>query len=127
MGKQILMTSGDAKCSSTHTSLPSAISASASSSKTFLIGGAQLYNLSLTSSPPLINRMLLTRVESADGSDIACDTFLEDFTTHTDEYGKETWALASHKELEEYVGFEVQEGDIEEKGFRYRFEMWVRI
>lgn len=131
---------GDAKNSTSHTSLESAIASSSSSSssssnntsRTYLIGGAQLYNLSLTSSPSLINRLLLTRVQSADGSDIECDTYLEDFTSHlkpspdgstaTDK----AWRLASHAELEEYVGFEVQQGEVEEKGFKYRFELWVR-
>ena len=72
-----------------------------------------------------MNRVLLTRVTGSDAGDIECDTFLEDFTAHTKPDGGKTWRLASHKELEEYIGFEVQEGEVAEKGFRYRFELWV--
>jgi dihydrofolate reductase len=31
-----------------------------------------------------------------------------------------------HKTLEDFVGFEVPEGEVEEKGVRYRFELWER-
>jgi hypothetical protein len=31
-----------------------------------------------------------------------------------------------HKTLEEFVGFQVPEGEVEEKGVRYRFELWER-
>lgn len=75
----------------------------------------------------MVDRVLLTRITT----DVECDTFLDDFTSRTAENGEEgregkkVWRIASHKELEEYVGFEVKEGEVEEKGFRYRFEMWV--
>jgi dihydrofolate reductase len=70
--------------------------------------------------------VLLTRITN----EVECDTCLDDFTsrtTTTSESGEESkmWRLASHKELEEYVGFEVKEGEVEEKGFKYRFELWV--
>lgn len=31
-----------------------------------------------------------------------------------------------HSALEEFVGFQVPEGEVEEKGVRYRFELWER-
>jgi dihydrofolate reductase len=75
----------------------------------------------------MVDRVLLTRITN----DVECDTFLDDFTNRTTgpgeggKEGKKVWRIASHKELEEYVGFEVKEGEVEEKGFKYRFEMWV--
>lgn len=101
---------------STHSSLPSALSSIQAESRAFLIGGSQLYNLSLQSTPPLVNRVLLTRVLS----DFECDTYLYDFSNDND--GQ--WLKASHEELCKWIGFEVQE-DNEEKGVRYRYEMWV--
>lgn len=81
--------------------------------RVFLIGGAQLYNEML---PAHVDRVLLTRVlESLD-----CDVFLDDFTK------MEGWRRASHVELREWVGWEVPEGEVEEKGLRYRYEMWVK-
>ena len=126
----MLISRGGAKYSTSHSSLSAAISASSSSSSSssrrFLIGGAQLYNDSLTSSPPLVNRVLLTRITGSHSGDIECDTFLEDFVSHTQSDGSKAWRLASHKELQEYIGFECQEGEVEEKGYRYRFELWER-
>jgi dihydrofolate reductase len=81
-----------------------------------LIGGSQLYSSALKSSPPLVDRVLLTRILS----DFECDTYLEDFAAIDPK-----WALASHAELCQWVGFEVPEGEIGEKGTNYRFEMWV--
>ena len=85
--------------------------------RAFLIGGAQLYNLALQAKPPLVDRVLLTRVLS----EFECDTFLHDFSAQT-----EVWRLASHGELCEWVGWDVPEGEVEEKGVKYRYEMWVR-
>lgn len=67
-----------------------------------------------------MNRVLLTRINS----DIECDTFLNDFAAQ-EIGGRRVWRLASHPELEEWVGFEVPKGEVEEKGIKYRFEMWV--
>ena len=36
------------------------------------------------------------------------------------------WRRASHKDLEDFVGFEVVEGDQKEKDVVYEFQMWVR-
>ena len=61
-----------------------------------------------------LNRVLLTRVLS----DFECDTFLYDFVND----GK--WVKSSHEELCNWIGFEVEEEN-EEKGIKYRYEMWV--
>jgi dihydrofolate reductase len=87
-----------------------------STHRTFLIGGSQLYSLAFSSSPPLVTRVLLTRILS----DFECDTYLEDFAAQD-----KRWTLANHAELSQWVGFDVPEGEIEEKGTRYRFEMWI--
>ncbi|GAA5885610.1 hypothetical protein JCM6882_007493 [Rhodosporidiobolus microsporus] len=114
--------------STTHSSPPS-------TNRTFLIGGAQLYNLALTepsspSSPYLANRILLTRLltEYPD-----CDTFLHDFTSDVDGEGKKVWRQASLEELRDWAGWEVPEGPQTEKDkvgekaeVQYEYQMWVR-
>ncbi|TXT07131.1 hypothetical protein VHUM_03301 [Vanrija humicola] len=105
---------GDAALTTPHNSLEAAISSVPDSThRTFLIGGAQLYNQSL---PQHVDRVLLTRVLES----LPCDAFLDDFTAD------KRWRRAPHAELREWVGWEVPEGDVEEKGIRYRFEMWVK-
>ena len=79
------------------------------------MGGAQLYELALTSSPPTVDRVLLTRILT----EFECDTFLTDFIRD------KAWSRASHAELCEWVGWEVPEGELEEKGVKYRYEMWM--
>ena len=102
----------------TFDSLPSALSSLSSdgsgSGRGFLIGGSQLYNLALQSSPPLVDRVLLTRVLS----EFECDTFLYDFASDP------KWTKSTHEELCRWIGFEVDEEN-EEKGIRYRYEMWT--
>ncbi|KAM0791778.1 hypothetical protein ACM66B_004041 [Microbotryomycetes sp. NB124-2] len=97
--------------------------------RTFLIGGAQLYNqvMSEPSSDVYnLGRILLTRVKT-DFDD--CDAFLDSLKML--ETGKE-WKRSSHQELQDWVGFEVPEGDQIEKdriGGRdvvYEFQMWTR-
>lgn len=65
----------------------------------------------------MVDRVLLTRVET----DFGCDTFLHDFAADRD-----IWKLASHAQLCEWAGWDVPAGEIEEKGVKYRYEMWVR-
>lgn len=105
--------------------------------RAFLIGGAQLYNLTLTeppsaSSPYLANRILLTRLLTEYDD---CDTFLHDFAADADAEGKKVWRKASLKELREWAGWEVPEGTQSEKDkmvkegekmVDYVYEMWVR-
>jgi dihydrofolate reductase len=115
---------------SSHTSLESALSSLPKGThRTFLIGGSQLYSLALDPPPPspsasttsptqhLVDRILLTRVLTP----FACDTFFTDFAATGN------WRQASHGELQEWVGGEVQPGEVEEKGVKYRFEMWIRV
>jgi len=37
-----------------------------------------------------------------------------------------TWKQTSHAELVNWVGFDVPEGEQEEQGVRYEFQMWIR-
>lgn len=50
-----------------------------------------------------------------------CDVFLPDFAA-----AGEGWARSTHGELVRWVGWDVPEGVVEEKGVQYRYEMWVR-
>lgn len=103
--------------------------------RTFLIGGAQLYNQSLSPSPStssssqlpyLVNRVLLTRLLTEYEG---CDTFLHPFTEDSE------WKRASHDELKDWAGWDVPEGvqkekdrmvKDEEKIVEYEFQMWVK-
>ncbi|SCV73582.1 BQ2448_7508 [Microbotryum intermedium] len=95
--------------------------------RVFLIGGAQLYTLGLTTHSKLFktDRILLTRIKTEFKN---CDAFFTDFIK--DEPGK--WSRASHDELCEWVGFEVPKGDQKEKDrtrgemVEYEFQMWIR-
>jgi dihydrofolate reductase len=114
-GRQNLMNRNGAPSSSTHSSLGSALSTLKPETRAFLIGGSQLYNATLDpTSQSNLDRVLLTRVLS----DFECDTFLYDFVND----GR--WVQSSHQELIEWIGFEVEEEN-EEKGVKYRYEMWV--
>ena len=108
-----------------HSSLPSAISSfdAATTPKAFLIGGAQLYTQGLEPSTPLVKRILLTRVLSPP---FECDTFLTDFQAQKDGSGQSIWRQATHQALCEFIGFEVTDAEVEEKGVKYRYEMWER-
>ncbi|WVQ79923.1 hypothetical protein IAT38_002024 [Cryptococcus sp. DSM 104549] len=131
---------GEAVNSSSHTSLEGAVGAlpaggEEGSPRAFLIGGSTLYTAALRPPPspsstdtppptptrPLVSRVLLTRLLSPS---FTCDAFLEDFTSHTDSLGRRVWRQCSLDELREWVGWEVEE-ECEEKGVRYRYEMWV--
>lgn len=87
----------------------------------FLIGGASLYTECLNlpaGTEGFVDRILLTRVTEPSFED--CDTFLQDFTKD------ENWQRASHNELVGWVGTPVSEGEQEEKGVKYEFQMWTR-
>ncbi|KAM0754210.1 hypothetical protein T439DRAFT_311108 [Meredithblackwellia eburnea MCA 4105] len=124
-------------------SLPSAVALLSSTPSipsihhTFLIGGAELYTHSLTSplytptsptpAPFIATRVLLTRILSP--AFPSCDVFIPDIPTLPG------WEKASHEELEEFVGFEVQRGeqreiDLSDKERKrevvYEFQLWVR-
>ncbi|KAL1683940.1 dihydrofolate reductase-like domain-containing protein [Schizophyllum commune] len=105
-------------------SLSAAIDTAASGQahRTYVIGGATLYQESLTLTPsetgPFVDRILITRV--LDPAFDACDAFFPDFTTDS------AWKQATHDELEGWLGFDVPRGVQEEKGVMYEFQMWVR-
>ena len=101
---------------SSHTSITSAFAVlPPSCHRVFLIGGAQLYDLALASSPTIVDRILITRI----ATEYKCDTFFEDFTRDPQ------WSQASHQELCDWVGWGVPEGEVEENGAKYRYEMWT--
>lgn len=86
--------------------------------RTFLTGGATLYNEGLATDGS-VDRVLLTRILAPDFED--CDTFLAPFQE------KGGWEQADHAQLREWVGFDVPEGVQEEKGVQYEFQMWTRV
>jgi len=72
----------------------------------------------------LVDRILLTRISSPAFE--GCDAFLHEF--RGEKNGSESggrWKKSSQEELSGFVGFEVEEGEREEKGVRYAYEMWV--
>lgn len=93
----------------------------------FIIGGATLYAeslaLPLSTTDPCVDRVLLTRIISPDFND--CDVFMPDFLKE-DTTTRTEWERSSHAALQEWVGFEVPEGEQEENGVKYEFQMWVR-
>lgn len=90
-----------------------------SHSRSFIIGGAQIYKASLESKDA--KRILLTRVLD----EFECDTF---FPVTLGENGEaEGWERKSKEELDRWTGEIVPEGVQEENGTRYVFEMWERI
>ena len=112
-------------------SLETALEKAKDASRAFLIGGAQLYDLALApssstqpaeSSTPLADRILLTRILHPE---FGCDTFLSDFAALSLD-GKPIWTQCTHKDLCDWLGWTAPEGEIEEKGVKYRYEMWVR-
>jgi dihydrofolate reductase len=104
---------------------PSSSPTSDRANRIFLIGGSQIYTQCLDQPPtshPLVDRILLTRILSPAYDE--CDVFLPDFSAQDGE-GKQ-WRRTGHKELVDWVGWDVPEGVVQEKGVEYRYEMWVR-
>ena len=96
--------------------------------RSFVIGGAHVYNAVLALPPTsdtFVDRILLTRILSPAFED--CDVFFPDFLADngTDGNGR-SWKRASFEELKEWAGFDVPEGIQEENGVQYEFQMWVR-
>ncbi|KAI8199533.1 Dihydrofolate reductase [Colletotrichum sp. SAR 10_65] len=88
------------------------------SSKVFVIGGAQIYGAALEL--PEAKRVLLTRVLG----DFECDAFFP--LKLGGEDAAEEWKRREKRELGEWVGEEVEGGEIEENGTRYEFQMWEK-
>ena len=94
--------------------------------RSFVVGGASLYRDTLSLAPSasaFVDRVLLTRILSPAFE--SCDVFVPDFLEEGEKEGR-PWRQTSHKELQEWVGFEVPEGTQEENGVQYEFQMWVR-
>ncbi|KAF9457078.1 dihydrofolate reductase [Collybia nuda] len=98
--------------------------------RTFVIGGQSLYTeslaLSATSSLAFVDRILLTRIISPSFEE--CDVFMPDFLGiegGADGKGEGKWGRASHNDLETWLGFEVPEGEQEEGGIKYEYQMWI--
>ncbi|KAK1721582.1 dihydrofolate reductase-like domain-containing protein [Colletotrichum lupini] len=87
--------------------------------KVFVIGGAQIYGAALE--VPEAKRVLLTRVMG----EFECDAFFP-LKLGGEGEGSE-WAQVEKKGLDEWVGEEVEGGEIEENGTRYEFQMWEKI
>jgi dihydrofolate reductase len=91
--------------------------------RAFIIGGAILYNKTLAlpfSSSEGLDHILLTRIFTPEFKE--CDTFFSDICKED----SEEWTRSTHAALQDWVGFEVPEGEQEEKGIKYEFQMWVR-
>ncbi|KAH8176271.1 dihydrofolate reductase domain-containing protein [Sarocladium implicatum] len=82
--------------------------------RVFVIGGAQIYEAALRL--PEARRVLITCIER----DFECDTFFPDL--------KEGWERRSKEEQMAWTGEEreVVEGEHEEAGTKYEFQMWER-
>lgn len=112
--------------------------------RTFIIGGATIYDQALRTLPPL-NRILLTRI--LEPSFDECDVFLPEFRSRVPQAsinedigdaGKTQenaamragtlaeWERADHGALIQWVGFDTPRGVNEEKGVKYEFQLWVR-
>jgi dihydrofolate reductase len=74
----------------------------------------------MSSTEPTVDRVLLTRILSPEFNE--CDVLMPDFLNSEVAH----WRKSTHAELEEWVGFEVPEGEQEENGVKYEFQMWVR-
>ena len=92
--------------------------------RAFIMGGAELYNetldLPFSPSEPGLDRILLTRVLSPEFKE--CDAFFQDVCKEN----SEEWTRSTHATLQDWVGFEVPEGEQEDKGVKYEYQMWVR-
>ena len=75
--------------------------------------------LPMSSTEPTLDRVLLTRILPPEFNE--CDVLIPDF------FASEVtqWRRSTHAELEEWAGFEVAEGEQEENGVKYEFQMWV--
>lgn len=78
--------------------------------KIFVIGGASVYRTALEL--PQTKHILLTQIRN----EYECDTF---FSLNLEE--TETWSKKGRKELEQFTGEDIQEGEVEEQGVRFEF------
>jgi dihydrofolate reductase len=116
-------------------------------SRTYLIGGAQLYEQALRKAPQgaVLDRMLITRIHEPAYKE--CVVFLPEFRTpgqvkeeneahgNADEVTPQPiiadqatspWIRASTQDFDQFMGTPVTRGVIEEKGSKYTLQMWTR-
>ena len=79
----------------------------------FVIGGAQIYREAIKHAN--CTSILLTRIRSK----VDCDTFFP-------EIDDSLFRLASHEELEKFVGEQIAEGTQTHKSLDYQFTMYVK-
>jgi dihydrofolate reductase len=84
-----------------------------STPRTFVIGGAQMYKMAIQHAN--CTHILLTRIRSK----VECDTFFPDIN-------EDHYRLASHEELEAYVGDAVAKGVQKHKEYEYEFTLYLR-
>ncbi|KAL2879685.1 hypothetical protein SGCOL_005014 [Colletotrichum sp. CLE4] len=88
--------------------------------RVFVIGGAQIYGAALEI--PEAKRVLLTRVLG----EFECDAFFPLKLGGEDIEASGQWSQVGKTGLDEWVGEEVEGGEIEENGTRYEFQMWEK-
>lgn len=114
-------------------------------SRTFLIGGAQLYEqaMRLPTKGAVLDRLFITRIHEPAYAE--CDVFLPEFRTPSqiaaesghgeDEpppqpMGAEAthppWLQAGQQDFESYLAGPIASDVVEEKGNKYSLQMWVR-
>jgi dihydrofolate reductase len=79
--------------------------------RVFVIGGARVYGDAL--GLECARSVLLTRLRE----EFECDTFFPEL---------DGWVKRERRELEDFVGEEVQEGGLVEEGVGYEFQLWER-
>jgi dihydrofolate reductase len=103
---------------SLQSSSPSSTSSSIQVARTFLIGGAQLYNEGVRSKD--CTHIFLTRIDAT----VDCDTFFPEISSA--EY-QLLPSAQSHAFLEDYLQESVEGGVIEEGGYQYEYTVYNRI
>ncbi|KAI7869785.1 dihydrofolate reductase [Spinellus fusiger] len=83
------------------------------SSRVFIIGGAQMYSMTLQQS--LCTHLLVTRILT----EVECDTFFPAIDPHV-------YREATHEELEAYVEQPVPRGVQTSSGYSYEFKMYIQ-
>jgi dihydrofolate reductase len=87
--------------------------------RAFVIGGSSIYKMALEL--PQTSRILLTRIDK----EFECDTFFPEPLSKSDVSGS-TWRRATHAELEEHVGEDVEQGDVEDGDVCLQFQLYQR-
>nr|ABB84718.1 DHFR [Pneumocystis jirovecii] len=86
--------------------------------RVFVIGGGELYKAAMEHSR--LNRIIATVIHN----EVDCDVFFPiDFRSSQSCL---PWRKQDHSVLEAWVGSKVPQGKINENGFIYEFEMWIR-